>query len=253
MNKTFKKTSEEEKDIVKKSFNQRISKKIVFVVLAGLLIIVGGSAFYLVNKNNRLTATNVPLTAEQSQKLIEQVGKLIELPTGEEPILATVSDVSLLPKEPFYERAQNGDRVLIFKSSKMAILYRPSTNKIIKVGTVSISEPEAPSATSSAALGKSDITMQEQITVAILNGTKISGYAKTTGDSLEAKFQNISVVGTGNAERDYSKTLVVDVSGKNKSAAQTLVKELSGEIGSLPEGETVPSGADILVILGNQE
>lgn len=264
-----KKTAEEKKPAgktgEKPSFKKRFSKRFVLIgfLIALLLVAGGGGGFFVYSNYLSKPDPNTPLTAQQSQKLIEQVGKLIELPTNEEPILATVSDTSRLPSEPFYQNAQNGDRVLVFKNSKMAILFRPSANKIIRVGTVQIIESENAEATSSGAVaGESDVSLSspndtsssapQQVTVVILNGTKTAGLAKTTGDRLSAKFENIEVVSVGNAQADHISTIVVNLSGKNKSAATTLAKELGGTVRELPQGEEAPEGVDILVILGGQ-
>ena len=271
MKRLFSKAPEDKESLDKKSLNQeRIPKKIVLTGLAVCLVIVGGLGFYFSN-NNKQPSSNAPLTVQESAKVIEAVGKLIELPAGEEPILATVTDVALLPKDPFYDKAKNGDRVLVYKGSKMAILYRPGPNKIIKVGSVKIEESRTATGSGGAVAGVSNTntspTPEKSVTptpgvlrVAIYNGTKTSGLAKKTGDSLEAKFQNIEVVSTANATGDHTKTLVVDLSadkaglsGKNKNAASSLSKELGGEVGSLPEAETAPSGADILIILGQAQ
>jgi hypothetical protein len=55
-----------------------------------------------------------------------------------------------------------------------------------------------------------------------------------------------------NAAGDYTKDLIVDLTGKNAAFAKTLAGELNGEVGSLPSSETKPD-ADILVILGTSE
>lgn len=71
--------------------------------------------------------------ASASSDVIAKVGKLVELPAGETPTVATVSDLAPLKDEPFFKEAEIGDKVLIFSTSKKAILYRPSTNKVITV------------------------------------------------------------------------------------------------------------------------
>lgn len=70
---------------------------------------------------------------EESQELIEKVGRLIVLPENEQPTIATVTDLAKLKGQPFFARAQIGDKVLIYSQSKKAILYRPSADKIIEV------------------------------------------------------------------------------------------------------------------------
>jgi len=78
-------------------------------------------------------ATSEEVLAEtQANEIIEKVGALMELP-NEEPTVATVSDVSQLSDQQFFAKAQNGDKVIIFPIAQKAILYRPTTNKIIEI------------------------------------------------------------------------------------------------------------------------
>lgn len=74
----------------------------------------------------------------ENQKVIDAVGKLITLPTDETPSIATVTDAAKLKSQSFFQNAQNGDKVLIYSQAKKAILYRPSTNKIIEVGAINL-------------------------------------------------------------------------------------------------------------------
>lgn len=239
------------------------SKKGLGLAILAAVIVVGASGVYFYSQNSTPEKMAAGKTKD-SVKLLDKIGKLIELPTTEEPIIATVSDVNKLPKQDFYDKAQNGDRVLVYKDSKMAILYRPSQNKIIKVGTVTVEGSASAAASGSAVAGATDKDASEKpessptptpgvLKVVIYNGTKTAGLAKKTGDSLTSKFNNIEISSTANATADYTKSLIVDLSGKNSSAAKSLAGELLGEVGELPESESQPSGADILVILGNQE
>ena len=240
---------------IKDGLSKLSNKKILIPAVLVLIIILGVSGFFITNGN---LGSILGVTSNQKQdteKVMNQIEKLIELPKNETPILATVSDATKLSNESFYQNAQNGDRVLVFKNSKMAILYRPSKNKIIKVGAVAVVEPKQGSTsakpTGQAPKGTSTTPTPALLKVVIYNATKTPGLAKTTGDNLESKYQNMEVMGTANATGDYTKTLIVDLSGKNKSAAQTLAKELNGEIGSLPEGESKPN-ADILIIVASE-
>ncbi len=78
--------------------------------------------------------------AEQVQKILVQVGKIIQLPTGETPSVATVKDaVSIKQGQPFLANAQNGDILIVYANKAEAFLYRPSTNRLINVGPVNTS------------------------------------------------------------------------------------------------------------------
>ncbi len=114
----------------------------VFLLLLAILLI-GGSmtvAFFYYNqyqKTQALLKDPTKANQEQNKDLIGRVGKLIDLP-AETPTVATVIDKTKLASQPFFQRAQNQDRVLIFTQAKKAILYRPSSNKIIEVAPITI-------------------------------------------------------------------------------------------------------------------
>lgn len=102
----------------------KIAVPIVIIVLLSV-----GLYFYFQHKN-------APLTNQQeAAALKDKLSKVIELP-DENPVLALVTDKSMLSGQPFFMHAENGDKVLIFMKAKKAILYRPSSKKIIEVGPV---------------------------------------------------------------------------------------------------------------------
>ena len=83
--------------------------------------------------------------AEQAVALLEKVGSLIELPQGEMPQMATIEDAeSVKSVQPFLANAQNGDILIVYASAQTALLYRPSTNKLIAVGPVTNEQPSLP-------------------------------------------------------------------------------------------------------------
>lgn len=110
----------------------------VFILILVLLL---GSYIYIQNKNgNPVLPGQKPNVIAQDQDLIQKVGNLIVLPSGN-PRIATVSDATKLPNQPFFANAQNGDKVLIYDSDGEAILYRPSINKIISVTSIAAISP----------------------------------------------------------------------------------------------------------------
>jgi len=129
------------------------------ILEVALLVALAGVAFWAYglqqdNKDlkNQVAALNAnPQIAIQKQtdELIAKVGKLMDLPTGETPTVANVSDAEAARKQSaFFNSAQNGDKVLMYVKAGQAILYRPSTNKIVLVAPLTFTN-SSPPATSS--------------------------------------------------------------------------------------------------------
>lgn len=116
----------------------------ILVVLVVILAFLVAGYFYMQYQKTQQLLKNPTLAAQvQTQELLGAVGKLIDLPK-ETPTIATVSDISKLQGQPFFQNAKNGDKVLIYTNAKEAILYRPSDNKIIAVAPVNISQQVTP-------------------------------------------------------------------------------------------------------------
>lgn len=211
------------------------------LLIAGvvLLAIAAVPSFFFYSKYQKAQdALKNPQKAvqEETKALVAKVGQLIELPSGEEPTVATIQDKNKLKDQPFFAKAENGDKVLIYTKAQKAILYRPSINKIIEFAPINLG------ANSSAA---------QSVKVALLNGTTTVGLTKTVETDIKGKVQNIDVVIKDNAAKsDYTKTLVVDLSGNNKTTADSIAKAMNATVGSLPDGET-KQAADIEVIIGS--
>lgn len=83
-----------------------------------------------------------PESAQQASvaEYVEQVARVYDLPEDETPSVATVRDRTLLDDQPFFERAENGDVVLIYPEAELAILYRPSTGQLVNVSSLTIDD-----------------------------------------------------------------------------------------------------------------
>ena len=92
----------------------------------------------------KFSLDNPKVVAEAEVKEItEKLGKLMVLPVGEEPTVATVLDKDKVKDQQFFANAENGDKVVIYSKAMKAILYRLSENKIIEVAPISISQTES--------------------------------------------------------------------------------------------------------------
>ena len=122
--------------------------KLVSVVLGVLVLALAGTSVMFYMQNKKLKVDPQQVSQEENQKVIADVGKLVLLPEGESPTIATVTDPEKLKAEQaFFAKAMNGDKVLIYTRALKAIMYRPSENKIIEVAPLVIGNTN-PSSTS---------------------------------------------------------------------------------------------------------
>lgn len=235
--------SSEAESAGKKTFGLS-TKSFILAGIFGVVVIVAlGSAifFYMQYQKSQALLKNPSAESEQEIKtVVEEVGKLIVLPTGENPQVATVSDVNKLKNQPFFTKAKNGDKVLIYTKAQKAILYDPIQKKVVEVGPINLTETSPTAAQT-----------PTNVKVALYNGTTTTGLTTRVETQLKQSSPNVTVVSKENAAKNtYTKTLVIDLTGKNAKGASDLAKTLNGEVGSLPAGETKPTDADIAVILG---
>lgn len=127
----------------------KISRRTVLEALLVVVIVVLGLwAWTLSSDNSSLNATvkrinNDPQIAvqQQTKDLLNKVGSLMQLPADETPTIAAVSDAAKAKKQSaFFANAENGDKVLMYVKAGQAILYRPSTNKIVIVAPLTFSK-----------------------------------------------------------------------------------------------------------------
>lgn len=241
-----------------------ITASVLFVILVASL-----PTFYFYNQykeTKKLLGTG-SANPQEAKDLVEKVGKLIDLPEGEIPTIATVADPEKLKAQPFFAKAKTGDKVLIFQQAKKAFLYDPVANKIIEVGPVSSSTisppapaPETQKQASPEAKPKEETllipssTEPVLIKTVLLNGTTTTGLTSVIEKPLKETIPNIQIVDKGNAKkRDYEKTLVIDLTGQNKEIALRMSEITGGEISELPDTESMPPDAQILIIVGEDK
>lgn len=117
-----------------------LTKKLLLAAAALLLLGALGGTWYFYNKYQQLRKNPSAAVQADTKALVDRVGKLMELPTGETPTIATIQDKDKLKDQPFFKDAQNGDKILIYAQAKKAIIFRESNNKIINVGPIAIND-----------------------------------------------------------------------------------------------------------------
>lgn len=125
---------EETAEVEKKN----LGVKIALIILAALVITAGALAAYFYFQLGEIRQNPQKVAEVEVQEVIERVGRLIVLPEGEAPTVATVTDPERLKDQPFFARAKVGDRVLIYTNARKAILYNPETNRIVEVAPLNI-------------------------------------------------------------------------------------------------------------------
>jgi len=73
-------------------------------------------------------------TSKRARQLSELAQKHLSLPDNEVPALVEVTDASKLKNQPFFAAAQNGDVVLLFRSTRQAVIYRQAGDAIVASG-----------------------------------------------------------------------------------------------------------------------
>lgn len=191
--------------------------------------------------------------AKEIEDLTKEIGVMMMLPENETPTLATVTDKDKLSEQSFFQKSENGDKVLIYSNTGRAILYRPSNKKIVDVTTVNINTPsvETPVVTTPEPVVEEIVPSIAR--VALYNGSQTVGITNIKEKQLTATFKDIAVVTKDSAKKnDYAQTIVVDITGKSLELSQQMAENLDGIVAGLPNGEVAPADADILVIVGGK-
>ena len=227
----------------------RLNKvQIIFLIVALVLAGVTGASLYKYFEAQKEIARLSTLEGQQQlaqqevDVLLSQVSKHMVLPDNEKPTVATVTDIEALKKnQPFFEKAQNGDKVIVYVQARKAIIYSPEKDIIVNVGAVAVDETGAVS---------SDAQV-EAISVEVRNGTGTTGLARDAANKfLSDKTYTVTTYADA-VKKDYEQTVVVNLGrSENNAAISALAQTLNAQVVSqLPEGEKT-SSADVLIIVG---
>jgi hypothetical protein len=139
----------------------KISGKVALIIMIVIAVAaLGGCAWFYAKYTavkQQASALATPAGQQEMAKLevqalLDKIGKLIVLPVGEEPTVATITDADALKKEQqFYQDASTGDKVVIYVQAKKAIIFNEAKNILVNVGPIFVNEPApAPTTTEEA-------------------------------------------------------------------------------------------------------
>jgi len=211
--------------------------KIILIILGLIVFCLGG--YFIFDKYKFLEKLGfIKNNKNEVEIIMIRISEVMILPK-EIPTIAIVSDKSKLKNQVFFDKAENGDKLLLFTNSNLAIIYRESIGKIIQISQISVATDPTPK------VEKNEI----KINVAILNGSQKIGQASKFEKEIIDKVGEFKVVKKADAKNNYEKSLVIDVSGNYPEVAKSLAQSIGGEVVLLPEGE-VKFDSDLMVIIG---
>ena len=130
--------SEQKEETQKKPSENKKNKKKqtqiwLWVAIVAVVIIAGiFTYYYFGNKESQNVDQMLTNLEDDDAKVVKEVSKIMILPE-ETPSLATVLDKTKLDGRPFFAKAENGDKLMLFTGAQKAILYRPATKQIVEV------------------------------------------------------------------------------------------------------------------------
>ena len=201
-------------------------------ILTLVFVVILGGGFGAWSVVHHKTASSDP--QQELSSILTKVGRLMFLPIGERPTLATVDDASKLKNRAIFAKAQNGDKVLIYTKAQKIIIYRPNAGKIVDVNPLIADKKGSPYITSS---------------IAILNGSGNDSLLDKMTRSVVSDFPNTTIVQKDVAPRLFPTSIAIDLSKKNQPLDEQIADTLGIKTGQIPLGVNV-SNSDFLIIIG---
>ncbi len=194
----------------------------------------------------------IPVDKAQVQEFLDKLQSIALVPLDEAPTLATIVDISKLREEAFFKKAEVDDKLFVYQQAQLAILYRPSVEKIVNMASLfDQSAGKAKTSVSPQVKGTStqaSAGAQLQYKLAIYFATDSATLRAKVGKALNT-IPSVEVVKEALTRgTEYKGAIIVDLKGGQSTIVTEIAKKLGGKTGSLPEEEDKPD-ADILAIV----
>lgn len=109
-----------------------MGKKILAVVI--ILIILGAGLWYWMSRPEEGSPEAVAREVEQT---VAEVSRVMVLP-DETPTVGTVTDPAVFAGQEFFKGVEEGDKILVYPTRGMVILYSMSLGKILGVSPLTV-------------------------------------------------------------------------------------------------------------------
>lgn len=139
----------------KTTSHKRSKNRLLLIAGLVLLLLFAAIAGFFFWKWQSLRSNADVVAEATSARVVQKIGKFYDLPKDEKPTVAQIQDKNKLKDQSFFNKAQNGDYLVMYTNAKLALLYREKDNKLINVGPITIqdnkqnSEEEQPTESSS--------------------------------------------------------------------------------------------------------
>ena len=107
-------------------------------IVSVLLVVALGLTIFFYHKVQVSQAGQNTADQKKITDLVTKVNKIIDLPQGESPSVAEITDLAPLAGNPFFTNAKVGDEVLLYPSARKVYLYNPDQNIIVEVAYLNI-------------------------------------------------------------------------------------------------------------------
>lgn len=192
-------------------------KKPIIIFLVVMFVILFGWRFWTDHHRN---------PNYNNDQLILRISREVGISGDPNPAILTVVNKEKV-NQPFLKDSTDGDKILLYYKSNKAVLYRPSSNKVVKTGSFT-----PPDAKVQIRVGTTNLK-QVDVVKALLS--KVAGTKVSTQDA--------------SVKSDYAETLVIDVTDRYPNEVAAVAKSLNAQVRTIPQTESLPD-ADILVIVG---
>jgi hypothetical protein len=225
------------KEIKKPPKKKSLIYKIVYLIV--LVVALSAFGFFLIRylQVNHNYKEAIMTQEQRNQRTITAVGKIMDLPKDETPVIFQVQDKDKLGNssvtKQFFEKAKNGDVILAYQKANMSIIYRPGEKRIVKTDNYT-----------------NFLAAANPIKIAIIAPTS---QQSDTEKSITEKVLNVDIVAKNEAKVSEIQSYVADATGQNATAAKELAAKLNLPVGQLPDGELKPEGASLIVVIAQPQ